>query len=333
MKYEHAVAVGKFCPPHRGHQFLINAARQAARRVDVIVCAKPEDAIPGEVRGAWLRELQPDVHVLVIDDHYDADDSELWARLTVEWLGKRPDAVFTSEDYGPRYAAALGCEHVLVDRQRLAVPCSGTAVRNDPFANWAFIDAPLRAWYAKRIIVVGAESTGTTTLAQALAQHYRTVWVPEYGREYSEQRLRQRGDAPWSTEEFTHIALEQNRRENAAARMANRLLIGDTDAFATTLWHRRYMGAVSEEVERAAAAMRPRDLYLLTGDEIPFVQDGLRDGETIRHDMHGWFAEALARQSVPHLLVRGPHLSRFATAVQLIDALFHSSQWKPGRED
>ena len=79
------------------------------------------------------------------------------------------------------------------------------------------------------------------------------------------------------TPEFVHIAAEQQPRENAAARQANRVLICNTNAFATTLWHRRYVGTDSPEV-KAIAAQGRCDLYLLTGDEIPFVQGGLCDG-------------------------------------------------------
>ena len=93
-------------------------------------------------------------------------------------------------------------------------------------------------------------------------------------------------------------AAEQSRREELAARTANRVVICDTNAFATWLWHRRYMGCDSVAVK--AEAERGRcDLYILTGDEIPFVQDGLRDGEHIRHTMHGWFEEALRAQPSP----------------------------------
>ncbi|HKY04356.1 MAG TPA: ATP-binding protein, partial [Blastocatellia bacterium] len=60
----------------------------------------------------------------------------------------------------------------------------------------------------KRVCLVGAESTGKTTIARALAEYYKTVWVPEYGREYSEEHLTGRGYR-WRSEEFTHIAARQ----------------------------------------------------------------------------------------------------------------------------
>jgi len=207
------------------------------------------------------------------------------------------------------------------------VKISGTAVRQDPFANWEHLEPPVRGWFAKRVCVLGAESTGTTTLAEALAKDFDTTGVAEYGREYSAMKSA-KNDASWRTEEFTHIAEEQSRREDAAARNANRVLICDTNAFATTLWHRRYVGTESQQV--AGIARRGRcDLYLLTGDEIPFVQDGLRDGEHIRHQMHGWFEQALAGQPVPWKLLRGPHLERLKAAREQITNLFNHSAWQP----
>ncbi|MEA2490852.1 MAG: HTH-type transcriptional regulator, transcriptional repressor of biosynthesis s [Acidobacteriota bacterium] len=319
MRFGTAVVIGKFYPPHRGHKLLIEAAAAQAREVTVIVCAKPADTIPGELRGRWLQELHPAAKVLVIDDRSDENDTAVWAANTIRWLGGAPDAVFTSEDYGDPYAQAMGSVHVLVDRERTAVPCSATMIRSDPFAHWQYLEPPVRAWFARRVCVVGAESTGTTTLAEALARHYATVWVPEYGREYSVAK-QARGETEWRSEEFVYVAQEQDAREERAARDANRVLICDTNSFATALWHRRYVGTVDRAVERATSLARC-DLYLLTGDEIPFVQDGLRDGEHLRHEMHQWFEQALRAQAVPWLLVRGSATVRLQTAVAAIDAL------------
>jgi HTH-type transcriptional regulator, transcriptional repressor of NAD biosynthesis genes len=327
VSYRLAVAIGKFLPPHRGHKLLIDTASAQSREVVVIVCAKPTDAIPGALRARWLQEIHPAARVMTIDDHYDEQDSRVWAENTVRWLGRAPDAVFSSEAYGDAYASFMGASHVSVDRDRRRVPISGTQLRRDPYSSWDFLEPPVRAWYAKRVCVLGAESTGTTTLARALAERLGTVWVGEFGRERSEQK-RTAGDLDWRSDEFTAIAAEQARREDLAARLANRVLICDTNAFATVLWHRRHMGSHSEAV--AEIARRGRcDLYLLTGDEIPFVQDGLRDGEQIRHEMHRWFETALEDQPVPWRLLRGAHEQRLREAVHATQALFSGSAWSP----
>ena len=164
-------------------------------------------------------------------------------------------------------------------------------------------------------------------LPKALAEQLETVWVEEYGRDYSAMKLA-KNDLTWRTEEFVHIAEEQTRLEDKAARDANRVLVCDTNAFATVLWHRRYVGAHSQQVEEIARKGRC-DLYLLTGDEIPFVQDGLRDGEHIRHEMHTWFEQALARQPVPWKLLCGSREERLRDALLIISDLFRDSAWHP----
>jgi HTH-type transcriptional repressor of NAD biosynthesis genes len=329
VTFELGLVIGKFYPPHRGHQFLIESALAASRRVIVILCERVTDTIPGPTRAAWLRELVPGAEVMVVDDRYDEQDSRIWAENTLRWLGRAPDAVFTSEDYGEPYAALMGSTHVSVDRAREKLPVSGTAIRADPFAHWDFISAPLRGYFARRVCVLGAESTGTTTLARALSERLDTVWVREYGREYSARKL-ERGESSWQSAEFTHIALEQTRLEDEAARKANRLVIADTNAFATRLWHRRYLGGESADVRAVAAAVKC-DLYLLTGDEVPFEQDGLRDGEQVRHAMHAWFVEELESQGTPWKLLRGPHAARMALALDAVNSLFHDSAWRPQR--
>lgn len=314
------VIVGKFYPPHRGHKFLIDSGRAQVDRLAVILCWKPGENPPGRLRAGWLREIHPNVEVIAIEDILPDDDSKAWAENTIKILGYVPDVVFTSEDYGYPYAAFMGCEHVQVDKARRAVPVSGTAVRANPLKNWDFLEPCVRAFYAKRVCLVGAESTGKTTLAAALAAHYRTNWVAEYGREYCEIKFQESADIPWKSAEFEIIAREQCRREEAAARAANRLLVCDTDAFATSIWHRRYLQERSLAVE-ALAAPRRYDLYLLTGVEIPFVQDGTRDGEHIREWMHQTFIEELEATGRPYKIVTGTPEERLRQSIALIDPL------------
>ena len=146
-----------------------------------------------------------------------------------------------------------------------------------PFQWREFFD---QAWFVTRVVVLGAESTGTTTLCQDLSVHYGCPWVPEYGRTYCERRP---GPIRWRPADFIHIAAGQLTDEDAAARTSGPLLICDTDALATSVWHERYLGHRSAAVERLAADRRYA-LHILTADDIPFVQDGTRDGEHIR----GW---------------------------------------------
>ncbi len=310
--------MGKFYPPHLGHKYLIDTALENCEQVAVILCGKKSETIPANLRAQWLKRIHPKAEVLVIeDDKLGDDDSAAWAAFIINLLGYKPDAVFTSESYGDAYAAHLGAVHVCVDKGRVDVPISATKVRQNP-REYAHMLAPcVRGYFVNRICILGAESTGTTTLAKALAQHYQTNWVPEYGRIYSESRVHL-AEQTWTTEEFEHIARMQNAMENALAETANGLLICDTNAFVTGIWHERYMGKRSKNVEDIARACAA-DLYIVTGDEIPFVQDDIRDGEHIRHAMHRRFLERLEEDGKPYILVQGSPAERLASALKSIE--------------
>lgn len=314
------LVIGKFYPPHRGHKHLIDTAKSQVDELTVIVCDHKDQAIAGQLRAQWIREIHPGVTVLVVADVLPEDDSKGWAEYTLQVLGYRPDVVFTSEPYGDAYASFLQSQHVLVDQKRQMVSVSGTQIRENPLKHWEYLEPCVRAYFAKRVCVLGAESTGTTTLAKALAKHYRTVWVPEFGRLYTEVKL-SAGALVWQTKEFVFIAKQQTCLEDQLARLCNRILICDTDAFATSLWHERYMGFVSPEVE-ALSVGRTHDLYLLTDVDIPFTQDGTRDGEQIRHAMHRRFEEGLQKKDDKYLLLSGDHETRLTKAINACDTLF-----------
>lgn len=325
-KYKTGLVIGKFYPPHSGHKYLIDEAQKQVDELTVIICARSAEIIPGKMRLKWIQEIhQQAIVILIKDDLTDMlsgtspeEISKRWADYTINILGYVPDAVFTSEEYGARYAKYLGAEHMLVDMGRKTFPISGTAVRDDPFANWDYLEPPVREYFAKRIVVLGAESTGTTTMAKALAEHYKTTWVPEYGRIYAEGKLSSKDGNKWQSGEFTHIAEMQNKIEDELARTANKILICDTDSFATALWHERYMDFMLRDVD-ALSAGRRYDLYFLTDTDIPFVQDGTRDGEHIRLKMHERFVEELKKHNKPFLILSGSHKARLEKAVEACD--------------
>lgn len=316
--FRHGLVVGKFYPFHAGHAALIRAALAQCTQVSVEVLGSSVETIPLAVRERWVQVEHPTARVrAALDDgEVDFDSPAAWDHhmRTIEALLDHPvDAVFTSDGYGAELARRLGAQWVQIDPGREVVPVSGRAVRADLRGHWRMLPPHVRADLVVRVVVLGAESTGSTTLARALAADLGTVWVPEYGREYTATR-EGGANAPWRSIEFDHVAYRQLAAERAAARAAPApLLICDTDVLATALWHERYVGTTSSSVLALADQHRPA-LYLLTGDEIDFVQDGMRDGEHIRSAMQQRFREVLARQPVPWLEVHGSPERRLAIA-------------------
>lgn len=373
--FRHGLVIGKFYPPHAGHLYLASAAARHCGQVTVVCMAATQESIPLDLRLAWLREAlahhaNVTVSGIVDDVPVDYHDPAIWqahedlmrkaiakadatrARPSGERRGAGAtlapvpvDAVFTSEGYGDELARRFNAANVCLDPARALYPVSGTALRADPLAHWDLLPPMVQAWLCLRVVIVGAESTGKSTLACNLARHYqrqpglfsRTRQVAEFGREHSQDKLaiararaRQVGlPAPgpeqldWSSAEFELIARRQRALENAAARHSGPLLICDTDAFATGLWHERYMGAPSPALAPLAMPATPHRLYLLSDVQaVPFTQDGLRDGEHIREWMHGRFEQALAEGCHAWRRVSGDEQQMLAQALAHIDDHF-----------
>jgi NadR type nicotinamide-nucleotide adenylyltransferase len=169
----------------------------------------------------------------------------------------------------------------------------------------------------KRVLLLGAESTGKTTLARDLAAAYDTVWNPEYGRPYTE--LGRDPEAPWTSEEFTHIARLQCWYEDVLAGCARRVLFCDTDAFTTALFHEVYLGAPTSAFDDLVA--RTYDLTLVCGLDVPFAHDGIREFEEEREAMHARYVAHASAAAWPWLLVEGSRAERLAVACAAVDQM------------
>ena len=176
----------------------------------------------------------------------------------------------------------------------------------------------------KRICLLGAESTGKTTLARSLAATYGTVWNPEYGRPYTE--LGRDRDAPWTSSEFTHIARIQCWYEDCLAESARDVLFCDTDAFTTMLFHEVYLGEPTHAFDDVVE--RRYDLFLVCGLDVPWGHDGIREFEDQRHWMHERYVERARASGSPWLLVEGPRETRLREARWEVDRLLASGPLK-----
>ena len=167
----------------------------------------------------------------------------------------------------------------------------------------------------KRVCLLGAESTGKTTLARRLAERYETVWNPEYGRPYT--LIGRPEGASWTSWEFTHIARIHCWYEDFLATSANRVLFIDTDAFTTALFHEVYLGAPATGFEELVA--RPYDLFVVCGLDVPWRHDGIREFEAQRRWMHERYLERARSSGKPWLLAEGALDARLRAAASAVD--------------
>ncbi|MDO9260512.1 MAG: ATP-binding protein [Flavobacteriaceae bacterium] len=171
-----------------------------------------------------------------------------------------------------------------------------------------------------KIVLFGPESTGKTTLSKLLANHFKTEWVPEFAREY----LQNKWDLEHKTcenHDLLPIAIGQIQLENELAKKADKLLICDTDILETMVYSLTYYGGEVDPVLEKAAIANSYDLYLLTSIDIPWEKDDLRDRPEQRQEMFNAFEKALIDYHKPYVLLTGDTINRFKKVVKIIDKL------------
>jgi NadR type nicotinamide-nucleotide adenylyltransferase len=181
----------------------------------------------------------------------------------------------------------------------------------------------------KKIVVIGPESTGKSTLCEQLAKHYQTLWCPEFAREY----LLKNGTT-YSFDDLATIAKGQIELENNyELRMMNdelnkqqatyNKLFIDTDMYVMKVWCEFVFGKchqfISDEI-----ATRKYDLYLLSNIDLPWVVDELREypDEQPRIELFNIYKNILENQTTPWQLISGTNEGRLQNAIQLIDETF-----------
>lgn len=314
--------LGKFLPPHLGHQFLIDFGRHYVDELVVLVCTLSREPIAGALRFRWMREMfaaHENVRLVHVTDDLPQEPAEhpdfwrIWREL-VRKHQPRTDFFFASEPYGFKTAEVLGAKFIPVDPARHVVPVSGSAVRSAPLENFRYLPAAVRPHYARRICLFGPESTGKTTLAERLARHFRTTFVSEHARPLLDHR-----NGAVEPADLPFIARGQIAAEEAMARQANRLLFCDTDALLTAVWSEFLYGRCDEDVARLA---RPRkyDLYLLLNVDAPWIDDGQRFLSHRRQEFFDRCRAALDRHERPYVAIGGADWNeRFHRAVAAVD--------------
>lgn len=171
-----------------------------------------------------------------------------------------------------------------------------------------------------KVVLFGPESTGKTTISQQLARHYNTVWVPEYAREYLQNK--------WNNERKTcepndllPIAEGQIRLENELTKKATDLLICDTDLLETKVYSEAYYVGHCDPILEKYALQNTYDIYFLTYIDTPWEADDLRDKPNERKQMFAYFKETLEKYDRNFVILKGDKTQRLSTAIQHIDKL------------
>lgn len=325
------LVLGKFAPLHAGHQLVIETALSEMDHVVVLVYDCPDiETWPLPVRSKWIRDIYPAVEVLEAWDGPTETglDPAITARHD-DYLRKRLrnrviTHFYSSEQYGEHVSMALHAQNRLVDLGRASVPISGSAIRLDPFSHKDFIPPRVYRDLIKKVVFVGAPSTGKSTIASALAARHATVWMPEYGREYWQLHQQNRR---LSLYQLTEIAIGHRNREDDLLKQANTYLFVDTDATTTLQFSYCYHEAADRELIRLAdEAFGRYDVRFLCEADIPYEDTWDRSGEVDRSVMQRRIeADLIARKTNFHRLA-GPLEDRIHVVEEILK---QTRLWQP----
>jgi NadR type nicotinamide-nucleotide adenylyltransferase len=172
----------------------------------------------------------------------------------------------------------------------------------------------------KKIVIIGPESTGKSTLCSQLADHYQTSWCPEYAREYLEAN-----GMDYTYDDLLIIAEGQIKLENrilSTVDSRQNAVFIDTDMYVMKVWCEFAFGKCHSWILNQAA-MRKYDLYLLCDVDLPWKEDNLREypDKKTRNKLYHFYKDIMVNQSVPWVNIRGSYEERLQAAIKAVDAI------------
>jgi len=330
---------GKFLPLHLGHVFAIIQASTIVDELYLVLShSEKRDKelcdntkmkyVESRVRLRWLHQLVKDmdqVRVIEVEDRYSNEDYN-WEEGAVEIkkkIGKPIDYVFSSEhDYEAIFAKLYPeSTHFLLDKERKTVPISATQIREEGvFKHWNFLPDEVKLHFVKKVVILGTESCGKSTLTRNLAKIYNTSFVEEYGRTHCE---RIGGcDGIMFEEDYPIIAYTQKVHEFEAMKKANKVVFIDTEATVTQFYSELY-NHHHQPVLDEVANLQDYDLCLYLEPDVRWVNDGLRiHGEqSVRLTNNRRLKQLLSKNNIDFIPLTGDYNEKLKQSINYIQTL------------
>ena len=322
----HGLYLGKFAPFHAGHEHVINEALKTVEHLTVLIYEAPGlTEVPLARRANWIRFFNPEIEVINCPDGptdvtYEITGMQRHEEYVIAKLGERKIThFFSSEPYGEHMSIALGAIDIRVDQGREHFPISATKIREDLYAHRSFLSPRVYFDHLIKVVLLGAPSTGKSTLAEKLAEHFETTYMPEYGREYWELNNIQKRLTP---EQLLEIAETHRTREIDLAHEANRYFFIDTNALTTEIFAHYYHGNAVPRLRELSSETKERyDIVILCGDDIPYDDTADRSGEANRSDFQKATIEELNTRGIEYHEVIGSIQHRISEVSRILETM------------
>lgn len=298
----------------------------------VLVCCSDKENIPAAIRKRWIEKtFENNSNIEIKSFNYleselpnsseaSIEISKVWSQ---KFKGMFPDysLVITSEEYGNYVASFMNINHIPFDIPKQLIPTSATKIRNDLFTNWNYLPESVRPDFAIKVVILGTESTGKSTLTEKLAHYFGCSLVKEAGRDIiSDSNSFQYND-------LFLVATEHAKSINKAVIGQSPLVIIDTDIHITKSYSKLIFNRelkISDHIYDSNKA----NLYLYLNNDVDHIQDGTRLNEANRNLLDKSHRNVLEVYGISLVEVKGNWNQRFQKAVIEIDKVILSQKRK-----
>ncbi|MEO1053153.1 MAG: AAA family ATPase [Bacteroidota bacterium] len=321
---------GKYLPFHNGHKALIDFATKHCDELFVIVSKSDQEKLNCTTRANWIsKTYSKEPRVKVIEFNYleselpntsvsSAEVSQVWADQ-FKLIVPEVDILFTSEPYGDLVADFMGIEHQSFDQDRSLNRISATQIRNGLYDHWTFLPDAVKQHFQKKVAVLGTESTGKSTMASFIIEHYPATLVEEVGRDIIENSNH------FSQEHLIKIAHAHVENIKVAVAKLAPLVVMDTDIHITQSYAKFSFGKYMK-LDESLYAINAANCYLYLNNDVPFVQDGTRLSEHERNALDASHRNTMTQFDIQLEEINGSYAERERKVMVIIDQLMQSAQ-------
>jgi len=293
--------------------------------LNVLVCASTREKISGKVRSKWISEtfrdhpkvivtvLEYDETVLPNTSESSIEVSRAWAR---EFSRLFPDMnlLFTSEPYGDYVARFMHINHISFDTGRNKYPISGSEIRKSLYNNWDLLPNSVKHYFQKKIVILGTESVGKSTLADHLSNQFRSSLVHELARDLIPNSTR------FTKKQLKLIAEGHSQNIMNTCEQLEPLVFIDTDVHITQSYAKYAFGSYLD-LQASIYHYNCADIYLYLHKDVPYIQDGTRLEIGARNELDRSHRETLKYFGIQFMELSGSYEEQNQTAVRLVKEL------------
>jgi len=312
---------------------MIDFALTKCEFLTILICCSDKEVISAEKRKFWIAETYKQNRNIEIQTFLYLESelpntsvsslevSKIWSEQ-FKRLFPTHKILVTSEEYGKHVASCMGIQHIPFDIEKKFIPISASTIRRDIITNWEFLPDSVRPDYALKVVLLGTESTGKTTLTERLATHFCCTQVHEAGRDLIPD------SKSFEFEDLTLVSSEHAARINEAAIGESPLIIIDTDVHITKSYAEFIFGK-KLDVTKTVYDSSKAALYLYLNNDVPYIQDGTRLDEAERNNLDLSHRSVLKQHNIEIAEIRGNWEQRFRQCVDLISELLIDHKESP----